>query len=378
MGPNAPKFLPSHLPTAPETYSTWLDSLSENCAGCFASGQVDALWGTSSDTCSHEHDSISQWESCSDNSSDTCSHEHDSTNHWESCSDTSSDCGTTPTISSVESQLFAPSTSWLPSATPGYSASRLFLPYPPSSLPCTVASWWQDHQYIIIDSIFFHGYKCHPLDIEHWLGLSVNSCGSTFDSTYLQLCEERVSFLCDYLFIDTSVLDGNDNWVVSRGYVYSQYLVELLNALLCHLLSMHKLRLACWPSPRSFSSEDDSHISPYCLSFSTPHTLPPTYPTPDDPDSGKNWYRTPDDYYCNEYNAEWRRINHGENWFKTSNLHSVNSTLATSALIARQIRLFGGYGFQFSDRSLFPSPSSTLSQEALLHTDCWIIFYILP
>ena len=326
-GPNAPQFLPSHLPKTTEAYSNWIDSLSDNYAVCLATGQADALWGTGSDICSHEHDSINQWESCSDNSSD---------------------CGTTPTSSSVESPLLAiHSTSCLPSATTSDSTRRLFLPYPFSSLPCTIATWWQNHQYIIVDSIFFHGYKCHPLDIEHWLGLSVNSCEGPFDSTYLQLCEERVSELCDYFFCDDfRIVNGHE--VPSLGCVYSEYLITLLNALGCHLLCMHKLRLACWPSPRYFSSADDAHSSPYCLSFTTPHILPQTYTTMFD--------------HCKEYNDEWHRTHYGQDWYETSTLHSIISSPATTALIVHQIQLFG-YVSPFLDRSLL-SPSATLLQEA--------------
>ena len=370
VGPHAPKFLPSHLPTAAESYAEWVDSLSDDLAGCLTSGLLQAHPHTdlflyqdsydhappkidrvaplpaslnedySSDTCSNEQDSISSWESYSDS-------------NWESCGDNHSDNGTTNSDSnsigedSVESPLLAiRSATWLPSrAMTRDSALRLFLPYPSSSLPHAISSWWQDHQFIIVDSIFFHGYKCHPLDIEHWLGLSVTSCGGTFDSTYPQLCEERVSGLCDYLFLPDFDFDDEGNEVPSRGCVYSNYLIQLLNALVCHLLHIHKLRLTCWPSPHDFTSDDDSHSSPYCLSFSTPHTLPATYTTMYD--------------HCKEYNSEWYRTHYGEDWYDTSTLHSIISSPATSSLIASQIQLFvSEYGPPPSDGSFLPSPSA--------------------
>ena len=72
VGPHAPTFLPSHLPTTAESYADWIDTLSDDFAGCLATGLA------SPDTCSNDQDSISNWESCGDS-------------NWESCSDTSSE-----------------------------------------------------------------------------------------------------------------------------------------------------------------------------------------------------------------------------------------------------------------------------------------------
>ena len=114
---------------------------------------------------------------------------------------------------------------------------------------------------------------------------------------------------------------------------------------------MHKLRLTCWPSPRNFTSEDDSHCSPYCLSFSIPHTLPTPYTTMYD--------------HCKEYSSEWYRSHYGENWYETSTLLSIVSTPETSALIASQIRHFvSEYGPQLSDSSLPVPPFSLPSLQA--------------
>ena len=341
VGPHAPQWLPSHVPSAADTYAEWVDSLSEDFAGCLASGPQHAnsrsdifLLQDSYDHAPPKLDrivpflaSIDQSEGDTHSQSswrDISTVEDDSDSNWESCDDSDSSCA-----ESEEASLLAtPSTSAQFSKVPVRATTlRLLLPYPPSNAPGIISSWWQDHQFLIVDSVFFHGYKCHPLDIEHWLGLPSEHVIGSVDPAYPQRCKERVAGLCDYLYLPDFDFDDDDNEVPSRGCLYSQYLINLLNDLLRQLLSMYKLRVARLPSPCSSFPHDDVPCSAYCLPLSFPHTIP----------------TRPDMYdHCKAYNAAWynTHYNNPGDWYNTTELASIIATPETSALIASQFRLF--------------------------------------
>ena len=373
------------------------DSLSEEFAGCLASGlryanphtdiflypdsydqappKIDRVvplptsfesdgdehWETnsSSDFTQEDDDRDSNWESCSDSDNEEersnydsyCDSNRDNDSYSNRSSNSTSDNNCTLSMPATDTtrQL---------SAVNREPALRLLLPYPSSGTPGIISSWWQDHQFLIVDSIFFHGYKFHPLDIEHWLGLQVDHKRGPPDTTYPQLCKDRVAGLSDYLYVPDYSDDYDDEEVPSRGCVYSKYVITLLNELLGQLLGMHKLRVAHWPSPCSFKVNSPP-CSTHCLPFSAPHAPPPTYIDIHD--------------HCKSYNEAWYKTHYSspDDWYDTTDLTAIVSTPETSARIARQLLLYTkdtpsySHGLRAEPQSVeIPVPSQcTLSED---------------
>ena len=374
VGPHAPKWLPSHVPSAADSYADWVDSLSEDFAGCLVSGLQYAnprtdnfLLQDSYDHAPPKLDRIAPFHASIDQSDedehsqsswrDISTVEDDSDSNWESCDDSDSGCAESEESPWLATLSIPEQLSMVPARG---TALRLLIPYPSSTEPSSISSWWQDHQFLIVDSVFFHGYKCHPLDIAHWLGLPTDSVTGPVASDYPRQCKERVAGLCDYLYLPDFDFDDDDNEVPSRGCIYSQYLIDLLNDLLRQLLSMYKLRVACLPSPCSSSHEEDL-CSEYCLPPSFPHTIP----------------TRPDMYdHCKAYNAAWynTHYNNPGDWYNTTELTSIVATPETSALIASQLRLFtetlpSGQSFNSAEESPTPTDSiASLRSPSETHT----------